>query len=326
VSSLPPPIQIGIHLTYPSLLIIFQKRPSFNKKLENLGPARALVYNELTAGLVMAGMDNAGKDLLRTTFSISKMDCPSEERMIRMKLEGLASIKSLQFDIAARRLEVFHTDGYDDIFAALESLQLDTRLISSGSSEMKNIQTDHRLQSRVLWQVLFINFFFFVLEMLTGFIAGSMGLVADSLDMLADSIVYGLSLLAVGGTVSRKKGIAGAAGYLQFLLAVLGFGEVIRRFLAYGGTPDFHLMIIISILALAGNAICLYLLQKSKSKEAHMQASMIFTSNDVIVNFGVIVAGLIVYLTGSRLPDLTIGTIVFVLVARGAYRILQLSK
>lgn len=162
--------------------------------------------------------------------------------------------------------------------------------------------------------------------MLTGFIADSMGLVADSLDMLADSIVYGLSLYAVGGTVSRKKAIAKAAGYFQLALAILGFAEVIRRFVGYGETPDFHLMIIISIIALAGNAICLYLLQKSESQEAHMKASMIFTSTDVIVNLGVIVAGAIVYLTDSKLPDLIVGAIVFALVGRGAYKILQLSK
>ena len=164
------------------------------------------------------------------------------------------------------------------------------------------------------------------MEMLTGFIAGSMGLVADSLDMLADSIVYGLSLFAVGGAISRKKNIAGVAGYFQLTLAVLGFIDVIRRFVGHEETPDFHLMIIISLLALAGNVICLYLLQKSKSQEAHMQASMIFTSTDVIVNFGVIVAGVIVCLTTSKLPDLTIGTIVFILVGRGAYGILRLSK
>jgi Co/Zn/Cd efflux system component len=184
----------------------------------------------------------------------------------------------------------------------------------------------HRKESRVLWEVLAINFFFFALEVFTGFIAGSMGLVADSLDMLADSIVYALSLFAVGGTVSRKKNIAGAAGYFQLALALLGFAEVIRRFLGHGEAPDFHLMIVISFLALVGNAICLYLLQKSKSKEAHMQASMIFTSTDVMVNLGVIVAGILVYLTASKLPDLAVGTIVFILVGRGAYRILQLSR
>jgi Co/Zn/Cd efflux system component len=264
--------------------------------------------------------------VLRTTFRISRMDCPSEEHMIRMKLEGLANIESLQFDLPGRLLEAFHTDGYDNLLAALDSLDLDTTLVSSEPADIVNVKESHQQERRVLRQVLAINFFFFALEILTGFIADSMGLVADSLDMLADSVVYGFSLFAVGGAVSRKKNIAGAAGYLQLALAVLGFAEVIRRFVGHGETPDFHLMIIISLLALAGNAICLYLLQKSKSQEAHMQASMIFTSTDVIVNVGVIIAGVIVYLTASKLPDLTVGTIVFILVGRGAYRILQLSK
>jgi Co/Zn/Cd efflux system component len=243
-----------------------------------------------------------------------------------MKLEGLTNIEFLEFDLPGRTLKVCHTDSYDNVLAALDDLHLDTKVVSSKPMDAVNMKGRYRGERQVLWQVLAINFSFFVLEMLTGFIAGSMGLVGDSLDMLADSIVYGLSLFAVGGTVSRKKNIAKAAGYFQLALAVLGFAEVVRRFLGHGETPDFQLMIIISLLALAGNAICLYLLQKSKSKEAHMQASMIFTSNDVIVNLGVIVAGVIVYLTASKLPDLTIGTIVFVLVGRGAYRILQLSK
>jgi Co/Zn/Cd efflux system component len=254
------------------------------------------------------------------------MDCPSEERMIRMKLEGLTNIQSLQFDIPSRKLEVYHTDGYDSIHTALNSLQFDTKLVSSEHADMQNVDPNHSQERRVLWQVLAINFFFFTLEMLTGFIADSMGLIADSLDMLADSIVYALALFAVGGTVTRKKNIARAAGYFQLALAVLGFVEVIRRFVGHGETPDFHLMIIISLLALSGNTICLYLLQKSKSQETHMQASMIFTSTDVIVNLGVIIAGIIVSLTASKLPDLIVGAIVFALVGRGAYRILQLSK
>lgn len=85
-------------------------------------------------------------------------------------------------------------------------------------------------------------------------------------------------------------------------------------------------MIIVSLFALIGNAICLFLLQRSKSEEAHMKASMIFTSNDVIVNLSVIVAGVFVYFTNSKYPDLVIGTIVFLLVAKGALRILKLAK
>jgi Co/Zn/Cd efflux system component len=264
--------------------------------------------------------------ILKTTFIISKMDCPSEEQMIRTKLEGMAGIQNLKFDIPGRRLEIYHTDSHESFLGALESLHLDAKFISSEETETMDIKEDRYGQSRVLWQVLAINFFFFVLEIISGFIAGSMGLVADSLDMLADSIVYGLSLFAVGGTAARKKHVAGIAGYFQAVLAVSGFVEVIRRFSGHGDIPDFYMMIFISILALAGNASCLYLLQKSKSREAHMQASMIFTSTDVIVNIGVIAAGIFVYLTGSKIPDLIIGTVVFILVGRGAYRIMQLSK
>ncbi len=243
-----------------------------------------------------------------------------------MKLEGFNNITSLQFDIPQRVLQVYHTGSHDNIAAALDSLQLAATVVGSESVALEDMKDGHRAERRLLRQVLSINFLFFALEMLTGFIAGSMGLVADSLDKLADSIVYGLSLFAVGGTLLRKKRIAAAAGYFQLTLAIMGFVEVLRRFLGHEEVPDFHLMIVISILALIGNTVCLWLLQRTKSTEAHMQASMIFTSTVVIVNLGVIVAGVIVYLTASKLPDLTIGTIVFALVARGAYRILRLSK
>jgi len=263
----------------------------------------------------------------KTTFKISKMDCPSEEQMIRMKLSDLTSINSLDFDIPNRLLTVFHADHHDQIFHRLDSLKFDTLLISSVSADNYSITINNPKEERkLLWQVLVINFFFFVFELLTGFISNSMGLVADSLDMLADSIVYGLALLAVGGTMTQKKNIAKSAGYFQIILSFWGFIEIIRRFLGNETMPAFHTMIIISILALIGNGLCLYLLQKSKSKEAHMQASMIFTSNDVIVNLGVIIAGGLVYLTSSKYPDLIVGTIVFIIVGHGAFKILKLSQ
>jgi Co/Zn/Cd efflux system component len=263
----------------------------------------------------------------KTTFKIAKMDCPSEEKMIRMELADLKNIKLLDFDIPNRQLTVFHTDSYDSIFQRLESLKFDTSLISSVAADNNSVITDNTAPERkLLWQVLVINFIFFVLELTTGFISNSMGLVADSLDMLADSIVYGLALFAVGGTITRKKNIAKWAGYFQLILAIFGLIEVIRRFVGIEPVPAFQTMIIISVLALIGNGICLYLLQKSKSREVHMQASMIFTSNDVIVNLGVIAAGGLVYLTNSKYPDLIVGTIVFFIVAQGAYKILKISK
>jgi Co/Zn/Cd efflux system component len=85
-------------------------------------------------------------------------------------------------------------------------------------------------------------------------------------------------------------------------------------------------MIIISLLALLANTVSLYILQKSKSNEVHIKASMICTSNDVIANMGVIIAGVLVLVLNSNIPDLVIGTIVFSMVLRGSIRILQLGR
>ena len=254
------------------------------------------------------------------------MDCPSEEQMIRMKLEPYDEVKQLSFDIPNRTLEVYHTNEVDKIHKAISELKLNERLESTKDGAELPLAADDSKQRKILWWVLGINFGFFVIEMITGWISRSMGLVADSLDMLADSIVYALSLFAVGAAVSRKKKVAKISGYFQMGLALIGFSEVLRRFFSESGKPLFQWMIIISILALIGNLVSLWLINKAKSDEAHMQASAIFTSNDIIVNGGVILAGVMVYFLNSKWPDLLIGGIVFAFVMRGAIRILKLSK
>ena len=263
----------------------------------------------------------------KTTYNIDKMDCLSEEQIVRMKLEGLHGIKSLQFEIPQRKLYVMHEGDAAPITKAIDSLHFNSSLVNteiiSDEEALLFSQTDG-LERKLLWQVLAINFFFFLAEMIAGFISDSMGLVADSLDMLADSVVYGLALFVVGKALYQKRKIAKISGYLQMLLAIAGFVEVARRFFGYEEMPNFKTMIIISVLALLGNALTLYLLQKSKNKEAHIKASTICTSTDVIANAGVIVAGILIYFTASNLPDLIMGAIVFVLVGIASYRILQL--
>lgn len=267
----------------------------------------------------------AKEDMEKTVFQIPKMDCPSEENLIRLKLDGIPAIKNLDFDIPERKLTVFHEGELEKIEDSIIDLNLGGKRLNTEQADETHFE-EPTAQRKLLWTVLAINFGFFAIEMTTGLISGSMGLVADSLDMLADSLVYGISLFAVGATLARKKRIAQIAGYFQITLAVIGFIEIVRRFVGVEEMPDFSTMIIVSILALIANGFCLFLLQKSKSKEAHMQASAIFTSNDVIINLGVIVAGVLVYLLGSNKPDLIVGTIVFVVVVRGAIKILKLGK
>ena len=264
--------------------------------------------------------------MYQTLFKIDKMDCPSEENLIRMKFEELTQIKHLEFDLNHRELTVFHKLGIEEIEECLKQLNLGHKKLYTKKSNRQSFDqnTDQR---KVLWSVLIINLVFFILEMGYGLVSKSMGLVADSLDMLADSFVYAISLIAIGKSLAHKKTVAKIAGYFQIILALIGFGEVIRRTIYNVEFPNYLTMIIISVLALVGNALCLYLLQKSKDKdEAHIKASLIFTSNDVVINLGVIVAGLMVYWLNSNMPDLIIGAIVFFIVSKGAIRILSLSK
>lgn len=263
--------------------------------------------------------------LCKTTFDIPKMDCPSEENLIRIKLDGIHEIKKLEFDIEKRKLSVFHIGQPDKIEKSLSELNLGSKLSSTEKTNLASIDEDNS-QSKILWTVLLINFTFFLIEIMTGIISNSMGLVADSLDMLADAFVYGISLYAVGSTIQRKKKVAILAGVFQLLLAIIGFVEVLRRFIMPDNLPDFKTMIIVSFFAAIANGFCLNLLQKSRSKEAHIKASMIFTSNDVIINIGVMIAGILVLTFGSQLPDLIIGGIVFFIVIIGASRIIKLGK
>lgn len=255
------------------------------------------------------------------------MDCPSEEQLIKMKLSDVKEIRSLDFDISNRTLIVYHEGNSNHITNFIDELNLDSNLIETTEGVDALCDSHEQLtQKKILWAVLLINFAFFLIEMSAGIISNSMGLVADSLDMFADAAVYGMSLLAIGKVISTQKLVAKIAGYFQFTLAVVGIIEVTRRFIETESIPSFETMIIVSAFALIGNIISLYLLQKSNSKEAHMRASMIFTSNDIIVNAGVIIAGVLVSILASKIPDLIVGAIVFGVVIRGSFRILKLAK
>src|SRR5688572_29801213 len=150
----------------------------------------------------------------KTVFLITRLDCASEENMLRIKLDEVNGIHSLDFDITKRKLTVLHSGNFDVIRAQVDSLNFDASVLSREVVDEISAQRENsKIQSTLLWKVLLINLAFFVIEATTGLISRSMGLVADSLDMLADSIVYGLSLAVIGKAMSSKKRIAGISGY-----------------------------------------------------------------------------------------------------------------
>jgi Co/Zn/Cd efflux system component len=177
------------------------------------------------------------------------------------------------------------------------------------------------LERRTLWLVLVINAAMFVVELAFGLEGRSTGLIADSLDMLADAGVYALSLLAVGRSLSHQRRAAVLSGRLQIALAGWVLLDVLRRSVL-GSEPISSVMVAIGALALLANLICLVLVRRHRKGGVHMRASVIFSTNDTLANLGVIVAGLLVAWSGSPIPDLVIGTAISLLVLNGGRRIL----
>jgi Co/Zn/Cd efflux system component len=181
-------------------------------------------------------------------------------------------------------------------------------------------ELESKEQSRVLWILLSINAGMFVAELAAGVLAESTGLIADSLDMLADATVYAIGLFAVGKAASAKIRAASLSGIFQMLLAFGVLIEVGRRLL-FGIEPEALFMIGVSVVALIANVVCLALISKHRDGEVHMRASWIFSKNDVIANIGVITAGVLVHALASPLPDLVIGALISFVVLRGGIAI-----
>jgi divalent metal cation (Fe/Co/Zn/Cd) transporter len=273
--------------------------------------------------------DSAAAGLSRSTFEIPGMDCPSEERLVRLALDAVGEIRELHFDLPGRRLTVLHEGSAEAVAARLVPLGLGARLGDSGPASgglagaASGEEGGEAAHARTLWLLLGINAAMFVVEAAAGWLADSAGLLADSLDMLADATVYGLSLYAVGHGVAARRRAAHASGWLQLALAGAMLVETGRRFW-FGSEPEPPLMMGIGVLALGANVACLWLISPHREAGAHMKASWIFSANDVIANLGVLLAAGLVAWTGSRLPDLALGTAIAALVGRGALRILRL--
>lgn len=182
-----------------------------------------------------------------------------------------------------------------------------------------------RLERRTLRALLTINAAMFVVEAIAGWLGQSTGLMADSLDMLADASVYAIALYAVGKSHRIQTAAGTGSGFLQILLGFGVLADVVRRFYL-GSEPVSGLMMSVGTLALIANVTCLMLLAKHRDGGIHMRASWIFSTNDVIANVSVVISGALVAVFGNRVPDLVVGTLVAILVVRGGLRIIRESR
>ena len=227
----------------------------------------------------------------KTVVYVKKMDCPSEIKMIESLFEKDDGVIQVNFNLNERQVSFFHQTDESHILKRLKDIGLEGKQLETKEvSEDDIVIEDSQVEAKTLKILLGINFTMFLVEIVIGFLADSTGLLADGLDMLADSFVYGMSLYATGKSISIQNKAAAFSGGTQILLALFILLEAVRRFFV-GSEPVSTLMMTISLVALVANVSCLALIHKHREGGVHMQASWIFSANDVLANTGVIIAG-----------------------------------
>jgi len=174
---------------------------------------------------------------------------------------------------------------------------------------------------KVLITVLVINGVMFFVEFGAGIIASSAALMADSLDMLGDALVYMVSLYALDRSARWQAGTALFKGL--FILA-LGLGVVVQIGLkvAYGVPPSSQLMVVFGTLALAANLYCLRLLWSFRADNVNLSSTFECSRNDVLANLGVIIAAGGVAWFRSPWPDVAVAVVIAGLFLRSAGRVI----
>ncbi|MGH7278578.1 MAG: cation transporter [Candidatus Rokuibacteriota bacterium] len=164
-------------------------------------------------------------------------------------------------------------------------------------------------QRRVLQIVLAINAAMFLVEFVAGIVAHSTALLADSVDMLGDAIVYGFSLYAIArGPVWQVR----AALIKGAVMAAFGAGVLVEVGLKItrGVVPSVEVMGGIGLLALAANTAVLGYLWRRRTDDINMRSAWICSRSDVIANGAVLLAAAGVALMDSFWPDVAVGLLI----------------
>jgi cation diffusion facilitator family transporter len=189
------------------------------------------------------------------------------------------------------------------------------------TGELVGLRAEHK---KTLVLVLVINAALFVVEAIAGILANSTALLADSLDMFGDAVVYGFSLYVLGRSTEWKAKAALAKGAIMALFGLGVLFEVIHKILS-GVVPIAETMGVIGTLVLIGNGICFLLLFRHRSDDLNMRSTWLCSRNDIIANLAVLVAAGGVAIFDTAWPDILVGAAIAALFLKSALTVLSES-
>ncbi|HYG75933.1 MAG TPA: cation diffusion facilitator family transporter [Planctomycetota bacterium] len=185
-----------------------------------------------------------------------------------------------------------------------------------------------------LWLALLITLSFTIVEIIGGWISGSLALLADAGHMFTDAAALALSLGAIWmarlpSTSRRTYGLLRAE-----ILAALVNGVtlwVICGFIFYEAWQRVHApppiesgaMFIIALLGLLANAATFYVLWRSGGESLNLQGALLHVLGDLLGSVGAIGAALVIRFTGWQLADPIISVCIALLIVASAWRLLS---
>lgn len=180
-------------------------------------------------------------------------------------------------------------------------------------------------QRRTLRIVLGINAVMFFVIIIAAFYANSSALLSDSLDNFGDAVTYGLSLFAISkGSVLKAK-IALFKGILILLAACAIATQIIYKLIS-PVIPSYEVMGTFSLIGLAANGLCLFLLWQHRHEDINMRSVWECSRNDIASNLSVFVAAGAVLLTGKGWPDIVVAAGLVFFLLRSAIRVIGSAK
>lgn len=188
-------------------------------------------------------------------------------------------------------------------------------------SELATLGGKHR---DVLITVLIINTSLFFIEAASGILANSTALLADSLDMFGDAVLYGFSLYVLRRSSQWKARAALTKGAIMALFGLGVLFEVTHKIVS-GVVPSAEVMGLIGALVLIGNGICFLLLFRHRSDDLNMRSTWLCSRNDIIANLAVLLAAGAVQFFAAAWPDILVGAAIAALFLKSALTILTES-
>ncbi len=177
-------------------------------------------------------------------------------------------------------------------------------------------------QKGTLIKVLWINAVMFLVIAGAALFGSSSALLSDSLDNLGDALTYGLSLYVVSQGMQAKARVALFKGVLILFGALVVIAQVAWKVL-HPITPSFEVMGIFSLVGVAANGFCLWLLWRHRNEDINMSSVFECSRNDIASNLSVLAAAVGVWFFHSGWPDIVVASCLAVLLLKSAARVIQ---